>query len=370
MANPEHLQILHQGVEAWNEWRRVNPNISPDLKQADLRGASLKNADLRGVALCKAKLNNAYLRRADLSGADLTSATLSGANLRHANLSGANLTKAYMRRADLSYVDLSGADLSGSILEYARLVDTPIGGATFRGCHIYGAAVWNLIGSPAEQSNLIITPMTFKKKSSKTPPEKESSDTRAIVTVDDLEVAQFIHLLLNNEKIRHVISTVGRKAVLILGRFCPGRKEVLDAIADRLRKRDFLPIVFDFEKSQERDLTETIMILASLSLFVIADITNPRSAPLELHATVPNYMIPFVPIIQEGEPPFAMFSDLQLKYPWVLDTITYDTKENLLDGLEKAIIEPALSKHEELVARRAAGVKVKSIREVLSEGRS
>ena len=40
-------------------------------------------------------------------------------------------------------------------------------------------------------------------------------------------------------------------------------------------------------------------MLAGLSRFVIADITNPRSAPLELQATVPEYMITFVPIIEK-----------------------------------------------------------------------
>ena len=39
------------------------------------------------------------------------------------------------------------------------------------------------------------------------------------VTVDNIEVAQFIYLLLHNGKIRDVIDTVTSKAVLILGRF-------------------------------------------------------------------------------------------------------------------------------------------------------
>jgi hypothetical protein len=50
------------------------------------------------------------------------------------------------------------------------------------------------------------------------------------VTVDNIEVAQFIHLLLHNEKIRHVIDTITSKAVLILGRFTDERKAVLDAL--------------------------------------------------------------------------------------------------------------------------------------------
>jgi len=36
MANEEHLKILRQGVEAWNKWRKANPNIQPDLGRADL----------------------------------------------------------------------------------------------------------------------------------------------------------------------------------------------------------------------------------------------------------------------------------------------------------------------------------------------
>ena len=56
MANQKHLKILEQGVDAWNEWRRKNPGIEPDL-----RDAQLPNKNLRG----------AYLREADLSGADL-----------------------------------------------------------------------------------------------------------------------------------------------------------------------------------------------------------------------------------------------------------------------------------------------------------
>ena len=45
--------------------------------------------------------------------------------------------------------------------------------------------------------------------------------------MDDLEIAQFIYLLLNNQKIRHVIDTITSKIVLILGRFTPERKAVL-----------------------------------------------------------------------------------------------------------------------------------------------
>ena len=148
------------------------------------------------------------------------------------------------------------------------------------------------------------------------------------ITVDNLEVAQFIYLLLHNEKIRDVIDTIGKKGVLLLGRFTEGRLAILERLRTELRKRDFLPMVFNFDKPETKDFTETVRLLAGLSRFVIVDITNPRSAPLELQATVPEYMIPFVPIIEVGEEPFAMFQDLWVKHrAWVLDPIAYGSVE-------------------------------------------
>jgi hypothetical protein len=107
------------------------------------------------------------------------------------------------------------------------------------------------------------------------------------------------------------------------------------------------------------------MTLAGMCLFIIADITNPKSSPLELQAAVPNYMVPFVPIIQEGEEPFAMFKNLQGKFDWVLDLLTYDSTLHLISGLEEAVIKPALKKHDELLAKKVAELRIRHIRDYL-----
>jgi hypothetical protein len=151
--------------------------------------------------------------------------------------------------------------------------------------------VWDIkVNEGTKQQNLIITP-----------------DWEGAITVDNIKVAQFIYPLLTNKEIRDVIDTVGRKGVLLLGRFTGGRIAVLERLREELRKRDFLPMVFNFDKPEVKDFTETVRLLAGLSHFVIADITNPKSTPLELQATVPEYMIPFVPILEKGEEPFAMY---------------------------------------------------------------
>ena len=77
--------------------------------------------------------------------------------------------------ADLSEANLSGADLTG--------------------CHVFGVSAWRLrLSEGTKRKNLVIT----------------RRDEPAI-TVDNIEVAQFIYLLLHNEKIRDAIDTIGKK---------------------------------------------------------------------------------------------------------------------------------------------------------------
>jgi hypothetical protein len=326
MADQNHINILNQGVEAWNDWREKNPEINPDLS-----GMNFRNADLILANLSNANLNGANLREADLRWANLKNAKLRGIDLGLSNLNNAQFIN---------------ADLTEANLFKSSLVQTNFEGAILVKCNVYGISTWDTNLRRAEQKDIIITPHGF--------PE---------ITVDNLEVAQFIYLILHNEKIRDVIDTIGKKGVLILGRFIAERKSVLDAIREKLRKLGYIPIVFDFERSKDRDFTETIMILAGMCLFIIADITNPKSSPLELQATVPNYMIPFVPIIKEGEKPFAMFEDLKGKYEWVLDILVYDSIPNLIEGFENAVLDPALEKHSQLMARKSEELRVRHIRD-------
>jgi len=75
---------------------------------------------------------------------------------------------------------------------------------------------------------------------------------------------------------------------------------------------------------------------------------------------VPDYQIPFVPIIQEGEQPFSMMVDLQKKYNWVLDTLSYNSIETLTKAFKPAIIDPAIQKHNELGLIKAREPKIRS----------
>ncbi len=169
-----------------------------------------------------------------------------------------------------------------------------------------------------------------------------------IITVDNLKVAQFIYLLLNNQEIRNVIDAIAKKFVLILGRFAPERKVILDALKDELRKLDYLPVLFDFEKPASRDFTETLSTLAHMSRFVIADLTEAGSVPYELQSIIPHLRIPVQPLLLASEEKaYSMFSEFR-RYPWVLPTCQYKNTADLLATLKENVIEPAEVKAKEL----------------------
>jgi hypothetical protein len=233
-------------------------------------------------------------------------------------------------------VNLTGADLRRASLEFARLMDTDLTDADLTGCHVFGVSAWNLILNGAKQQNLLITRWH-----------------EPTVTVDKIEVAQFIYLMLRNQKIRDVIDTITAKVVLILGRFTAERKVVLDALREELRKRDYVPILFDFEVPARRNITETITLLARMARFIIADLTDPSSIPQELQAIIPSVRVPVQPLLLEGSSLYSMFKDFDPQdFQWVLPVYQYEGLEPLLATLAEKVIAPAEGKVKALEERR------------------
>lgn len=121
MTSQEYIELLRQGVPAWNKWRQEHPHVHPEFIQADLSRLSLHGADLHFVDFIET-----LLQVTDLSEADLRGSHLQGANLLRANLSGANLQRAVLSGADLALVNFSSANLSRAEVNGTDLTDADL----------------------------------------------------------------------------------------------------------------------------------------------------------------------------------------------------------------------------------------------------
>lgn len=361
--NEHHLELLKKGAEEWNKFQltkgesadlsnAILDNIhlyKANLENADFQGASFMNTTMNSVNFSGANFENAFCPESYFGGCNFENANLKGTKLFRSKLDASNLKGAVvdentdMSMCNLAAVDMSGiqakgismsfsllssanltdADFSNADLSQVVLVGANIDGTNFTGAKIHGISAWDLQGQARDESNLIITKMGD-----------------SILTVDDLEVAQFVYLILNNQKIRDVINTVTTKTVLILGRFSEERKKILDAIRNQLHKQNYVGVIFDFDPSEHRNLTETVSTLAHMAKFIIADVTHARSIGQELTHIIPQLpSVPVQPIVHSSDTEWAMFKDLKVTGT-VLPTFTYDSLENLLDSLEQEVINP------------------------------
>ena len=358
MSDASQLQMLLTDPERWNAWRWANPLVRPDLTKCNLSNQRFPSEmNFREVDLSRSNLSNAFLARADFYKADLSYANLTkvdavGADFHNctateakfdgawllaaqflsAKLERASFCASRMTEADLSGANLRGADLSNASMQSATLMDANLSsaklirtnlnlatmlradlrGATLSECQVHGVSTWRVqIDGSTVQSDLSI-----------------NDPADPLLTVDDLEIAQFIYLLLNHEKLRNSIQAVTEKGVLILGRFADGGLDTLHVVREELRRMGYLPFIFDFDCPTNRNLTETVMVMVGLSRFVIADLSGP-SVPHELATIVPHFKVPLVPILQKNRCAYAMARDI-LQYSWVVKPICrYDTLDKL-----------------------------------------
>ncbi len=295
----------------------------------DLRGVNFEGASLRGAWLKGAELEWANLKNADFSpfpdnGFDYESRLLQS-DLSNAILEGANFQSADLSDTTLRHANLKNADLSKANLTRANLVGADLTGTNLNNSRVYGISVWDvtLCLDATKRQDLIIT-----------------EEYQPEIHVDDLEVAQFVYLLLNRKKLRNVINVVTHKGILILGRFGNGGLTTLEKVASGVRQLGYLPMLFDFERPDNQDYTETVQTLAGLARMAIVDLSGP-SVPHELMAIVPNVEIPYIPILQKGLKPHSMFRDLY-KHSWVhRDIVYFENNEDLYSKLETEIIQPA-----------------------------
>ena len=414
MANAGHIDLVRDRLVHWNDWRRKNTKIMPDLAGADLSelnlsGANLARADLTGARLAGTNLSGANLSRAkffraDLSQADLTKANLFKANLSQADLAGANfngadLTGAFLVRAnlsgagligaclkgatlgqaslfraklnkaslaqasffkadlseaDLSEADLEGANLQEAVLErtnlrganlananlcFATLLKANLEGAILDNAAVHGTSLWDVNTADSRQRDLDIMP-----------PQEP------VLSVDSLQTAQLVGMLLHHEKARYEVFSITLNTVLVIGRFPPERQPVLEAIKESLRRGDFSPLVLDFHLPGSGDKNEIVKTLGRMSRFVVADLTDDRRVADTLDAVV-HFLpsIPIQPVAQTGREQGLPDSHYR-KYRWVLPLWRFADAADLAAKFDREVVSPAEQRAAELRQKQSFGV--------------
>ena len=414
MANAGHIDIVRDRIDHWNEWRRKNSKVVPDfagadlsdlnlaganMAKADFSGAKLAGTNLSGANLARAKFFRADLSQADLSranlfkanlsqadmaGANLNGADLTGAFLIRANLSGASLLQACMKganlgqaslfraklvgavlsqasffKADLSEADLSEANLEGANLQeavlertnlhsanaananfcFATLLRTHLENAVLDNCAVYGTSLWDVNLTESRQRDLDIMPAQ-----------------QPVLSVDSLQTAQLVGMLLHHEKARYEVFSITLNTVLVIGRFPLDRKPVLTAIKDALRRGEFSPLVLDFHLPGSGDKNEIVKTLGKMSRFVIADLSDDRRIAETLDAVV-HFLpsIPIQPIGQKGREQSDADSHYH-KYHWVLPFWRFTDPDDLAERIGREVIAPAEQKAAEIRQKMSFGV--------------
>ena len=150
MANPQHIEWLKEGVEAWNKRREATP-FAPDLSMvsfaptdplaSSLNMAHIPMVELRHLPHPPDGWIGASLHGINLSGANLSNAQFSFADLTDANLSNANLMDAIFNQAFLCRANMQHARLSNTLLDQANLVGANLVGAILSNASLQGASL-------------------------------------------------------------------------------------------------------------------------------------------------------------------------------------------------------------------------------------
>lgn len=245
---------------------------------------------------------NSILKTSDFRRANFEDCKMDGSTVRGCSFGSA--TMPFMKWINFSVADcdLRRAEISDSTFENGKIKD----------CRIYGLAAWGVKFSQVEQSDLDIS-------------SKRDISIKCISVEYGIVISHFLH----NESIKKYFETLSDKVVLILGRFTPSRKVFLEIIRYELKNAGYVPVLFDFDKPDTKDLTETVLALALSSRAICADLSDPRCIPHELAVIAPNVTAIIHTLIETGHEPYAMFEDLLGRYRVIRRPLIYGDAEQL-----------------------------------------
>lgn len=200
----EYIELLSRGAKAWNEWRINYPFKAPCLREVnfvnafsgsgfynlpEFYGVNFSDVDFncssfRNSTFCDCTFDGAKITFSDLVDAYFQSCTFKNVNMRVCKIGSAHFIDCIFEDSDLSYCSAENTSFHGSsfkntALENISFVKSDFSNTVLDGCRVYGISSWNLNLDNSEQRNLVIT--------KKNEPE---------ITVDNIELAQFLYLMI------------------------------------------------------------------------------------------------------------------------------------------------------------------------------
>ncbi|HEX4228401.1 MAG TPA: pentapeptide repeat-containing protein [Bryobacteraceae bacterium] len=333
MAQEDPSRILMQGAKIWNAWRGQNPGPitfssphwydSPGRGGKQLKGGNRINfsgMNLSSVSIYKAfaeglKLRDSIFEDAFFEEGDFSRADFSGATFRNTKFSKTILTGAYFDGASFINCNLNRVNLVGAFFHVKEITETVV----------YGIAAWDLDTSDDMKQSKLVIEKTYELYS--------DLIQRGTVpmTVDDIELAQFVYYLSNHKKMRDALNILNERGVLLLGQFKDGGLERLYSMREWFQGKGYMAMIFDFARPDNLSLTETVVTMAGLSKFIVVDLSG-SSVPAELQS-----------ILSQIKKPVLAFGDRYALFPDLADQTSVVTiesdKPNLLSGLEDKLSE-------------------------------
>jgi len=331
MIEGDPSQIVMQGAKIWNAWREENPGPISFSKPHWFHSHGLvqKKGGNR-VNFSGMNLSGVMILEAFAEGLNLRDSLFEGAQFEEGDFSRADFSGATFRNTKFNKTVLTRANFDGATFVNCNLNRTNLVGASFRVREItetvvYGISAWDLQTSDDMKQSKLVIERTYGLYS------ELIAKGKIPMMVDDIELAQFVYYLSNHKKIRDMLNILNDKGVLLLGRFKDGGLERLYSMREWFQSKGYIAMIFDFERPDNLSLTETVVTMAGLSQFVVADLSG-SSVPAELQSIFSQIK---KPVFAFGDP-YALFPDLADQTRVI---VIAGNDSDVLPGLEKIMPE-------------------------------
>lgn len=317
MSNP-YEKIILQGAPIWNQWRKENMESvhfanpvwydCPDRNGVQIKGRN--RLDFSGLELTNVSIHNAFAEGLNIQGSKIAHCHFEEGNFAGADFSNAEFVNTTFNKTILADANFDGASFVNCNLNRINITNANFCLREIRETVVYGVSAWDLKTCDEMKQSRLIIEKTYELYSD------IIANGKIPLMVDNIELAQFIYYLSNHKKMRDVLNILNAKGVLLLGQFKDGGLERLYKLYDWLKEKNYMPMIFDFERPVNMDYTETVITMAGLSKMIIADLSG-GSVPQELHATLTNFQKPIIAYSKTGA--YSMFKDLKRKNPYAFD---------------------------------------------------